>query len=118
MDCLSLTQWLKEKRNGRDIPDDRSADLTIAMHLTDAILERGYSNDIQYVQTRNATGLDLLIVTQWRRGEFLNTGPEGEEEILQDDLKDLLKPEKEDEEARKVLFREFGKWTYNRVTCD
>ena len=51
---------------------------------------------------------DTLLVTQWTSGSFVNVGPPGVEEILQDDLKEILKPGAREEEAREIVFRELG----------
>lgn len=41
----------------------------------------------------------------------MNIGPPGVEEILQDDLKEILKPGDREDEARDLIFRELGRWT-------
>ena len=109
--------WLKE-RHGIDLPDDHSGDLTIVVYLQRDLLDHGYGNRIASVRPGDGTVYNLMIVTQWFKGEFLNTGPEDVEEILQDDLEHFLKPRKKDEQARTVLLQELGKWTYDCVSCN
>lgn len=46
----------------------------------------------------------------------MNVGPSEVEEILQDDLKELLKPGALEDEARDIIFRDLGRWTYH-VDC-
>ena len=51
--------------------------------------------------------LNILFPAQQIRGDFLNIGPPGEE-VIQDDLKDVLKPGKQEERVRQVLLDMFG----------
>lgn len=92
-----------------DISDDHSEDLNILWYMENYIHERVFSNSIDLVQCQDASPFDFLLVTQRAYGQFLNTGPPWVEEVLQDDLKDTLKPGVEEERARAVLRREFGR---------
>lgn len=94
---------------------DHSDDITIIWYLLDDISKHGYSlRLIQALDTHPAT-LDLLVITQGTRGRFPNAGPRGIEGVLQDDLKEILKPGEHEEKVRKVLLQEFGRWTHERV---
>ena len=46
--------------------------------------------------------MDLLLITQMVRGNFLNIGPE---EVVQADLKDILKLGEHESRAREVLLQ-------------
>ena len=56
--------------------------------------------------------LDVLFVTQRIRGDFVNIGPQGSEEVTQDDLKVILKPGEREETVSGMLFEEFNTWIY------
>ena len=61
--------------------------------------------------------MDLLFVTQRLYGQFLNVGSAGEE-VVQEDLKDVFKPGKQDREVHEILLQELGWWTHNCVSCN
>ena len=48
------------------------------------------------------------LIIQWSSGRFVNIGPDGVEEVLQDNLKNILKPREREDEACKVVLKEFG----------
>ena len=56
---------------------------------------------------------DFLLITQRVRGPFLNVGPTGVEEVLQDNLEGILKPGEREDEACERIFRELGRQMYD-----
>ena len=85
------------------------------LYLDEVIHERGYPNDIDLIQRRDATWYNFLLVTRGIQGPFLNVGPAGVEEVLQDGLRDMLKPGEQEERARKMILRELGRWIRDRA---
>ena len=79
------------------------------MHLQNVLDETGYPNEIELAQRRGVSWYGFLFVTQRARGRFVNVRPGGIEEVLQDDLKDKVKPGKLEDAARKRVFEELGK---------
>ena len=61
-----------------------------------------------------------MFVTRRATGRFLNIGPAGIEEVLQDNLKNLLQPGEVEDNAREVVLKEFGGWMcdVDRVSCN
>ena len=111
--------WL-QRAYGIDLPNDHSQDITIMWYLLGDFHERGYSDRLQLTQAQDTdpATLDLLVITQGSLGQFLNVGPAGIEEVVQDDLKDTLKPGENEKKVRKVLLREFGRWTHDYAPCN
>ena len=103
--------WYRSQTNepGRPRAGAKIVDGPTVPYLRDIIHERGYSNDIDFVQRRDVAWFDFLLVTQCARGPFLNIGPAGIEEVLQDDSKDTLKPGEQKERTREVTLRELGR---------
>ena len=101
--------WLHRTYN-ISLSPDHSQDLTVTMRLEMALNELGYNWEIEFAQHHDDDNHDLMLVTQRIHGRFRNLGPEGEEEVLQDDLKDILKPGIEEDVARKVLLQYFRGW--------
>ena len=101
--------WLQRAYN-ISLKPDHSQDLTATVRLEEAINERGYNWEMEFAQSGNRN-YDLLLVTQRIHGHFMNLGPEGEEEVLQDNLKDILKPGEEEDVARRVLLKDFRGWS-------
>ena len=102
--------WLQQAHN-LHLPDDHSQDISIMCYLLDDIRKQGYSNRLLLTQAQDTdpAALDLLVITQSACGDFLNTGPAGVEEVLQDDLKDMLKPGEQEEKTHEVLLKKFSK---------
>ena len=92
-----------------DLNPDHSEDLTVRMYLAEAIRNGDHPYDAELAQRRDVPWYDFLLVTQWTSGRFVNIGPDGVEEVLQDDLKNVLKSGELEDMARKVAFRDFGK---------
>ena len=84
-------EWIK-REHGLALEPDHSEDLTIPFYLADAIEAHDYPYDIELVRPQGSKWLETMLVTQWAGGPFVNTGPLGVEEILQGDLKEILKP--------------------------
>ena len=84
--------------------------------LDHAIGERRLPYDIRLAQRRDVAWYDFLLVTRTINGRFVNVGLAGLEEVLQDNLKGILKPDKIETEAREVITREFGRLASN-VDC-
>lgn len=116
--CAEGWAWLK-RTYGIDLNRDHSQDLTVCQYLGKAIEERDLPYDVKLAQRRDVPWYDFMLVTKWTRGRFMNVGPPGVEEVLQDDLKDLLKAGELEDNARGVLLREFGRWTHgvDNVPC-
>ena len=93
--------WLKRKHN-LELAENHSGDLTVVGHLVNVLVIQGYSCDIETVQGRDPMALDLLFVTRTICRQFLNVGSSGEE-VLQDDLKVILKPREQEGKVREVL---------------
>ena len=100
--------WIK-RITGMDLNPDHSEDLTVRMYLAEAIRNGDHPYDAELAQRRDVPWYDFLLVTQWTSGRFVNIGPDGVEEVLQDDLKNVLKSGELEDMARKVAFRDFGK---------
>jgi len=66
--------------------------------------ECGHDWEIEFSQHGND---NFLLVTQQIHGQFKNLGPEGEEKVLQDDLKDILIPGEEEDLAHKLFLKDF-----------
>ena len=101
-----------------DVNEDGPEDLNIAAYLERDIQERGHHNDIQLAPHQVERVFDFLLVTQRACGPFLKTGPAWLMEVLQDDLKAILNPGKQEERARVVLLQEFGRWRRICISCD
>ena len=100
--------WYKRK-HGSDLNADHSEDLTIVVALEDAIQDRGRDWHVEFAPSRGGQDHDFLLVTQRIRGGFINLGPVGEEEVVQDDLKDLLKPGPQEDAAREMLSKHLSR---------
>lgn len=74
----------------------------------EVIRNGGYPYDAKLMQHRDVPWFDFLLVMQWSSGRFVNIGPDGVEEVLQDNLKNILKPREREDEACKVVLKEFG----------
>ena len=83
--------------------------------LEDTFHLHGYPFNVEFTMNQGIENCDLLLVTQQTTGSLLNLGPEGEEEVLQDDLRDILKPGEWEDEARRKLFEGFGRWPPSTV---
>jgi len=81
--------WLQRTYNV-SLKPDHSEDLTATGRLEEAINEHGYDWQVEFGQHHNVRNYDLLLVTQRVYGQFMNHGPVGEEEVLQNDLRDIL----------------------------
>lgn len=102
--------WLKRDKK-LAINPDHSEDLSIPCHLASAVEEHNFPYDIE--QVRQGPGwYKTMLVTQWASGSFVNVGPPDVEEIPQDDLKGMLKPGPEEDEARDTVLRDLGWWTH------
>jgi len=101
-----------------DVNEDGPEDLNIAAYLERDIQERGHPNDILIAPGQDEQVFDFLLVTQRARGPFLKTGPTWLMEVLQDDLKDVLKSGGREEKARVMLSRDFGRWRRVCIPCD
>lgn len=107
--------WFERKCKIKLNPDHRE-DLSVLVNLDKDLTERGLPYDIEFAHRTDVRWNDFLLVTQWISGPFTNLGVPGSSEVTQDDLKDILKPGEEEEEARKVILREYGRWTQD-VGC-
>ena len=72
----------------------------------------------KFTQCWDVEWYDFIFVTQRAEGPFTNVGTTGIDEVLQDDLKGIFKPGKEEEEASELLLWEFGRWTHDPVSCN
>lgn len=99
--------WLKREHNLALNPD-HSEDLTIPWYLSDAIEDRDYPYDLELVRPQGSE-YEMMLVTQWAGGPFVNIGPPGEEEVLQGDLKEILKPGAREDEARDTVLQGLGR---------
>jgi len=104
--------WVKRVHGGTLNPD-HSQDLSIPWYLSQVIHDHSYPYDIEQVRPQGARLYDTLLVTQWAGGNFVNAGPPGVEEVLQDNLKEILKPGPREDEAREIIFQELGRWTHH-----
>ena len=100
-------EWF-ERTYGKRLNPDHSQDLTIPLRLADVIDERRYPYDLELVVPQGASGIEMLLVTQFQNGQFFNVGPPDMEEILQDDLKDRMKAGDREDVARERVFQELG----------
>ena len=75
------------------------------------MMDRGYFGDLELVQGRETddAALDILVVTKTKLGKFRNKGPEGIEEVVQKDLRNIFKPGRSEKKWTKMLFQEFGR---------
>ena len=55
-----------------------------------------------------------MVITQVAKGPFKNHTPK-EAEVVQDSLKDLLKPGEVEEKARELILQVFGRWMHDCV---
>jgi hypothetical protein len=110
-------EWFK-RTHGIELSANYSQDINIVVYMEEAIHRLDHPYDIDLAQRRDVVWYDFLLGTQYAPGPFLNTGPEGLEEVLQDDLKDKLTPGKVEDEARKVILQELGRWIHHCVSCD
>ena len=99
--------WLK-REHGMAIKPDHSEDLSIPWYLPDAIEAHNYPYDIEQVQPQDVVWCETLLITQWANGPFLNIGPPGVEEILQDNLKGVIKHGAREDEAHDTVFQGLG----------
>jgi len=104
--CLAWYQ----RNHDVGLDPDHSEDLTIPLELDSAIENLGYNWVIECAQSNDAQNHDFLLVTQRIHGQFRNLGPEGEEEVLQDDLKDVLKRGEEEDLARSIFLQKLRRW--------
>ena len=100
------TAWIKRRYNV-NLAENHSTDLTILARLVQILDANHYSCDVTIVQGQDPMELNILFPTQQIRGDFLNIGPPGEE-VIQDNLKDVLKPGQQEERIRQVLLDMFG----------
>ena len=99
--------WLKRKYN-MDLAENHSQDLTIFAYLMDVLDDHGYDVcNLKIVEGQDPMEFNVLIITQRIHGKFLNVGPPGEE-VLQDDLKDILKPGELEKKVNAVLLEALG----------
>ena len=110
--CAEGSAWLKRTLN-LDLNPDHSEDLTIFYHLEDAIYEHGFACDLDLIRRQGIPWFDFLLTTQITDGPFLNIGPPGVEEVLQDDLKYILRPGELEDTAREKALRELGRRTFD-----
>lgn len=103
-------KWLERTYNIR-LNSDHSEDLTATSCLEEALQELGYDWEMEFAQNHDHQNHDLLLVTQRIHGRFMNKGPEGVEEVLQNDLKGILKRGKQEDVARRVLLQDFRRWS-------
>ena len=110
--------WLK-KTHGIDLPDNHSKDLAILIHLMRGMMDRGYLDNLELVQGRDTddAALDILVITKARLGKFRNKGPEGIEEVVQKDLKNIFKPGRSEKKWIEMLFQEFGRRMESWILC-
>ena len=106
-------EWFKRTYN-IELDKDHSEDLSIPSELETTIQECGYPAQIEFAQCLATRELDFVVVTQVASGLFENLTP-GELEVVQDNLKDMLKFGKREERAREIIFQVFGKWMHDRV---
>jgi len=78
-----------------------------ALHL--AFIDHSYPFRIGLAQCRHDPWSDFLVITQSKRGWFLNTGPTGLEEVIQADLKDVLKPGEREKKACELIYQDLGR---------
>jgi len=108
--------WFKRLSN-IELKANHSQDITIIHYLGEAVHKAGGPYEaIKLAQRRDVVWYDFIFVTQRAEGPFMNVGPSGLDEVLQDDLKGIFKPGKEEEEASELLLREFGRWTHDFVS--
>jgi len=108
--------WFKRVSN-IELKANHSQDLTIIRHLGEAVHKAGGPyKAIKFAQRRDVAWYDFMFVTQRAEGPFMNVGPSGLDEVLQENLKDILTSGKEEEEAREMLLRKFGRWTHDLVS--
>lgn len=100
--------WNRAKHDNHE--GQYSQDLTIVADLSEVIEELGYPYTIELAQRRYEPWCDFLVVTQWVAGPFLNVGPTGILEVVQANLKDILKAGKREEDVRELMFEKFGRW--------
>ena len=106
-------KWYIRKYN-RDLShlSSLSVDLTIFSKMLVPIQQHGY--DIVLVagpDTKPGVN-DILLITRRVHGEFLHTGWNVQDqmhEVVQDDLKDILKPGEAEDRVRDVLSQNFGR---------
>ena len=125
--CAVGVAWYERKWEEKTNPDhredmevkltpDHSKDLSILADFHMDLVKLDLPYGIEFTYRADVQWNDFFLVTQWTPGPFMNHGVPGSEEVIQDDLKDILKPEKEEEEAREVILHEFGEWTQD-VDC-
>jgi len=109
-------EWFK-RLSKIELNENHSEDFTIIRYLGEYVHKAGGPyRAIKFAQRRDVAWYDFIYVTQRAEGPFMNVGPSGIDEVLQDDLKGIFKPGKEEEEASELLLREFGRWTHDSVS--
>ena len=102
--------WLKRVYH-IDLKPDHSQDLTILMYLTDHFDASGDPYYVKIAPNQDERWVNFMIVTGRVRGTFLNLRSGETEEVLQDDLKDILKYGEREAKACKVISKDLGGWT-------
>jgi hypothetical protein len=102
--------WL-QRVHGVGLPDDHSVDFTILMYMVQDIEKYGLDTDLRLVQAQDSdpSAMDLLIVTKRICGEFINSGPAGVEEILEESIKNKLEPADDERNAIDALLEVLGR---------
>jgi len=96
--------------NNTSYQGTHSQDGTVLAELDGVFTDRDYPYSIEFSQRRYEPWDDFLVVTQSITGSFVNVGPTGIDEVVQANLKDVLKSGEGEEKAREVMSRELGRW--------
>ena len=100
-------EWFKRKY-GIELDKDHSEDLSIPSELETTIQELGYPAEVEFAPRQVTGESDFVVVTQVAHGLFENFTPQ-ELEVVQDNLKDMLKPGEREEKAREIIFQVYGR---------
>ena len=90
------------------LSDDHFEDLNVLPHLTQQLREGGLDVTVAFAERRDTTWSDFYVISQRKQGEWIHDGPDGVEEVLEEDRK--LVPTEEDERIREILEKEHGKF--------
>ena len=105
------------KKEGRNVEEDGREDLSVAIELSDDIVKRGLLYDIELEPREDVFWGDFFLITSWIPGPFMNGGPPDSDEVTRDDLKVISQPGTTEDEARKAMAQQFGRWMWKRRPC-
>ena len=98
--------WFK-KTYDYELNSNHSEDLGICLQLDDLVKEKEMAFGCCPAQRRLELVSDVLVITQLERGPFIHDGPEGYDEVLQEDRKPI--PGQKEEKVKAWLENEVGK---------